>query len=130
MWAQCKAVAPDSDTLDAGGCYVKGKSVMVPPKVGAFGTMGRNIFRDTAFKNGEFSVFKDFAFKERYHATFRAEFFNIFNRPTISNPYGASNGYGGASGGTNDMGLPAHSAAGAPCPTLRQAIRSSAREAV
>jgi hypothetical protein len=63
--------APDSSTLESGGCYVKGKSVMVPPKNGTFGTMGRNIFRDRGFKNVDLSVFKDFAFKERYHATFR-----------------------------------------------------------
>jgi len=106
MWAQCKAAAPDSSpggTLDQGGCYVSGKSVLVPPKAGTFGTMGRNIFRDTAFKNVDFSIFKTFTFKERYNATFRAELFNLFNHPIITNPYGASNGYGGASGGTNDM---------------------------
>jgi hypothetical protein len=103
MWQQCQAAAPDRSTLETGGCYVKGKSVLVPPLAGTFGTMGRNLFRDTAFKNVDFSVFKTFTFKERYNATFRAEFFNLFNHPIISNPYGASNGYGGASGGTNDM---------------------------
>ncbi len=97
-------MAPDLGTLGKGGCYVQGNSVMVPPKAGTFGTMGRNIFRDTAFKNVDFSIFKNFTFKERYNAQFRVEFFNIFNQPVISNPYGASNGYGGASGGTNDMG--------------------------
>jgi len=104
MWAQCTAVAPDPGTLKTGGCYVDGKSVMVPPTLGTFGTMGRNLFRDTGFKNVDLSVFKNFKFKERYNATFRVEIFNIFNHPIISNPYGASNGYGGASGGTNDMG--------------------------
>jgi hypothetical protein len=104
MWAQCMAVAPDASTLNTGGCYVKNQSVMVPPKLGTFGTMGRNLFRDTGFKNVDFSVFKNFKFKERYNATFRAEVFNLFNHPIISNPYGASNGYGGASGGSNDMG--------------------------
>jgi hypothetical protein len=84
--------------------YVSGKSVLVPQKRGTFGTMGRNIFRDTGFKNVDFSVFKTFIFKERYNAQFRVELFNLFNHPIISNPYGASNGYGGASGGTNDMG--------------------------
>jgi len=39
---------------------VSGKSVMVPPKAGTFGTMGRNIFRDTGFKNVDFSVCKTF----------------------------------------------------------------------
>jgi hypothetical protein len=104
MWAQCTAVAPDPKTLAKGGCYVDGGSVLVPPLAGTFGTMGRNIFRDTAFKNVDLSVFKNFTFKERFNAQFRVEFFNLFNHPIISNPYGASNGYGGASGGTNDMG--------------------------
>ena len=97
MWAQCTAVAPDLSTLnaDGGGCFVKGKSVMVPPKAGTFGTMGRNIFRDQGFKNVDFSVFKEFKFKERYGAQFRAEFFNLFNHPTVANPYGSAAGFGG-----------------------------------
>ena len=118
MWQQCMAAARDPSTLSAGGCYVKGKSVMVPPKAGTFGSMGRNLFRDTAFKNVDFSVFKDFAFKEKYHATFRAELFNLFNHPIISNPYGASNGYGGASGGTNDMGTPGTFGCGCATPDV------------
>src|SRR5437867_2531922 len=65
---------------------------MVPPKAGTFGTMGRNIFRDTGFKNVDFSVFKTFKFKEQYSAQFRAEFFNLFNHPIIANPYGSANG--------------------------------------
>jgi hypothetical protein len=91
---QCLAVAPDLSTLNSanGGCYVSGASVIVPPKFGTFGTMGRNIFRDSGFKNVDFSVFKTFTYKERYSAQFRAEVFNLFNHPIISNPYGASNG--------------------------------------
>jgi hypothetical protein len=54
--------------------------------------MGRNIFRDSGFKNVDFSVFKTFTFKERYSAELRAEIFNLFNHPIISNPYGAANG--------------------------------------
>ena len=104
MWAQCVAVAPDASTLSQGGCYVSGRSVLVPPMAGTFGTMGRNMFRDSAFRNVDFSVFKNFTFKERLNAQFRVEIFNLFNHPLITNPYGASNGYGGASGGTNDMG--------------------------
>jgi hypothetical protein len=93
MWAQCTAVAPDPSTLNAptGGCYVKGKSVMTPPLNGTFGTMGRNIFRDSGFKNVDFSVFKDFRWRERFNAQFRAEVFNILNHPNIANPYGSSN---------------------------------------
>ena len=54
--------------------------------------MGRNIFRDNGFKNWDFSVFKDFKFKERYSAQFRVEFFDILNHATVSNPNGANNG--------------------------------------
>jgi hypothetical protein len=100
MWAKCTAVSPDLLTLGAGGCFVSGNSVMTPPKSGTFGTMGRNIFRDSGFKNVDFSVFKNFRFKERYTAQFRAEVFNLFNHPIFENPYGASNG---SSKGNNDM---------------------------
>jgi len=92
MWNQCLAVAPDLGTLGTGGCFVSGRSVMVPPALGTFGTMGRNIFRDSGFKDVDFSVFKTFTYKERYSAQFRAEVFNLFNHPIISNPYGAANG--------------------------------------
>jgi hypothetical protein len=100
MWGQCKAVSTDPSTLDTGGCFVKGNSVMVPPKAGTYGTMGRNIFRDSGFKNVDLSVFKDFKFKERFGAEFRVELFNVFNHPLIANPYGAANGWGGG----NDPG--------------------------
>ena len=86
MWAQCPAVAPDPRRWPPVAAIVNGKSVMVPPKPGTFGTMGRNIFRDSGFKNVDFSVFKNFTFKERYNAQFRVEFFNMFNHPIIANP--------------------------------------------
>jgi hypothetical protein len=80
------------NTLAAAGCYVKGNSVMVPNAAGAYGTMGRNIFRDTGFKNVDFSVFKTFTVRERFNAQFRFEVFNFFNHPTFSNPFGSVNG--------------------------------------
>jgi hypothetical protein len=43
----------------------------------------------------DFSIFKDFKFKERFGAQFRAEFFNVFNHPTVANPYGGASGFGG-----------------------------------
>jgi hypothetical protein len=91
--APCLAKAPDPTTLAAGGCYVKGNSVIVPPKAGTFGTMGRNMFRDNGFKNLDFSVFKNFKFKERFSAEFRVEIFNAFNHPTVANPWGGQNGW-------------------------------------
>ena len=94
---QCLAVAPDLSTLSAGGCYVSGKSVLVPNKQGTFGTMGRNIFRDAGFKNVDMSLFKTFTYKERFNAQFRAEFFNVLNHPNLANPFGSVNGYAGGS---------------------------------
>jgi hypothetical protein len=99
MATKCVAKAPDFFTLAAGGCFVSGNSVMTPPVSGTFGTMGRNIFRDSGFKNLDLSVFKNFTFKERYSAQFRLEVFNVLNHPIPENPYGASNG---SSGGNND----------------------------
>ncbi len=91
LGTKCLAVAPDPVTLAIGGCYVKGNSVMTPPTMGTFGTMGRNIFRDSAFNNVDFSIFKQFHFRERFGAEFRWELFNLFNHPNIANPYGSSN---------------------------------------
>jgi len=56
--------------------------------------MGRNVFRDSGFRNVDFSVFKTFTLKERYSAQFRVEFFNLFNHPLIANPFGSVNGWG------------------------------------
>jgi hypothetical protein len=66
---------------------------LIPPTPGTFGTMGRNIFRDTGFKNVDLSVAKNFKWGERLGAQFRAEFFNMFNHPNFANPFGGQNGY-------------------------------------
>ncbi|HSZ19020.1 MAG TPA: carboxypeptidase regulatory-like domain-containing protein [Candidatus Acidoferrum sp.] len=80
------------NTLATGGCFASanGATFLTPPALGTFGNMGRNIFRDSGLKNLDFSVFKNFKFKERYGAQFRAEVFNILNHATAANPYGAS----------------------------------------
>jgi Carboxypeptidase regulatory-like domain/TonB dependent receptor len=82
------------------GCFAKGNSVMVPPALGTFGTMGRNLFRDSGFKNWDFSVAKNWKLQEHFSVQFRAEFFNILNHPNFANPFGGQNGFG--TGGFND----------------------------
>ena len=67
---------------------------MIPPPLGQFGNMGRNMFPDSGFKNFDFSLGKNFHFGERYRLQFRAEFFNILNHPNFANPYGGQNGFG------------------------------------
>jgi hypothetical protein len=82
-----------SDALAAFGCYAEGNSVLIPPKLGTFGTMGRNIFRDTGLKNVDLSIAKNFLWGERLGAQFRIEFFNLFNHPNYANPFGGQNGW-------------------------------------
>ncbi len=107
MWNQCLTADPlsPSDNMQPKstvggnpnsmglGCYVSGNAVMTPPNTGTFGNMGRNIFRDAGFRNMDFSVFKNFSWRERYNAQFRLEIFNVLNHPIPANPYGASNGF-------------------------------------
>jgi len=85
--------------LDTFGCYFQGHSVLFAPAPLTFGNSGRNIWRDSGFRNWDLSVTKSFKFQERLTAQFRAEFFNVLNHPNFTNPYGASSGFGiGASG--------------------------------
>jgi len=83
---------------EAGGCYVSlnGKSFLLPNAPGAFGTMGRNVFRDTGFHNVDLSISKSFRLGERIKLQGRVETFNIFNHPNFANPNGATSGYGQA----------------------------------
>jgi hypothetical protein len=81
-------------SLNGFGCYAKGNSAMIPPALGTFGTMGRNVFRDSGFRNWDFSLAKNWQFRERYGVQFRAEFFNVLNHPNFANPFGGQNGFG------------------------------------
>jgi len=66
------------------GCYVVGNSVLIPPAYGTFGNVGKNIFRDTPFRNWDVSLQKNWKFKERLTAQFRAEVFNVLNHPMFA----------------------------------------------
>ncbi len=81
-------------SLNLFGCYANGSSVMIPPPLGEFGNMSRNMFEDTGFRNFDFSVAKNFHFGETMRLQGRVEFFNIFNHPNFANPYGGQNGFG------------------------------------
>jgi len=88
------AAGPSQASLALFGCYWQGNSVMIPPPLGQFGNMRRNIFPDAGFRNFDFSVGKNFHFGEAVRLQFRAEFFNILNHPNFANPYGGQNGFG------------------------------------
>jgi Carboxypeptidase regulatory-like domain/TonB dependent receptor-like, beta-barrel len=104
------------DSLNTYGCYVQGGSVMIPPAIGTFGTMGRNVLRDSGYRNWDLSVFKDFKFKERLTAQFRAEFFNVLNHPSFANPLSSINLTG--IGNNADPGSRAPTASGFGCGCL------------
>jgi hypothetical protein len=87
-------VGASTAALNLFGCYANGSSVMIPPPLGQFGNMSRNMFEDTGFRNFDFSVAKNFHFGETMRLQGRVEFFNIFNHPNFANPYGGQNGFG------------------------------------
>jgi hypothetical protein len=69
--------------------------VLIPPAYGSYGTTSRNLWRDAGFRNWDLSVTKTFKFTERFSAQFRAEFFNVLNRPIFANPTGGPGGGAG-----------------------------------
>ena len=52
-----------------------------------YGNAGRNSLRGPAQYNVDFSVFKNFKFRETLNLEFRAEAFNLFNTPQFGDPY-------------------------------------------
>ena len=107
MWSKCLAASTPMgvaavNALGVSGCYVRGNSVLVPPALGTIGNSGRNMFLGPGFANWDLSVMKDWKFRERLTAQFRAEFFNVLNHPNFANPFGpAGAGFNDASAGSN-----------------------------
>jgi hypothetical protein len=73
---------------------------MVPPALGSYGNMGRNLFRGNGLHTWDGSVMKDWKFGERVKGQFRAEVFNLLNQTQYGNPQ-----FNGA-GGNNPFGTP------------------------
>jgi hypothetical protein len=56
------------------------------PAAGKFGNLGRGAIRGPSTQNIDFSINKNWRFRERYGVQFRAEMFNVFNHANfISN---------------------------------------------
>ena len=77
--------------LNVFGCYTQNGAYLTPPAFGTIGDAGKNIFRTLPYYNWDFSISKDWRFKERFGAQFRAEFFNLLNRvdyavPNVTDP--------------------------------------------
>jgi hypothetical protein len=75
-------------SLNIFGCYMAGKSVIVPPAFGTRGNMYRNEITGAPFREWNFSVAKEWKTWERLTTQFRAEAFNITN----SRNYGPASG--------------------------------------
>jgi hypothetical protein len=108
----CVAHARDAGSLASAGCYRNQNSVMTPTEPRTFGTMGRNIFRHSSFKNWDLSVDKNWKFRERFSAQFRGELFNFLNHPNFANPFGGQNGWA-----HNDPSVPGSGGFGCACAT-------------
>jgi Carboxypeptidase regulatory-like domain/TonB dependent receptor/TonB-dependent Receptor Plug Domain len=59
-----------------------------PPVAGGVlvGNSGRNRFYGPGITTVDFSLFKNFSFRERFKVQFRSEFFNVFNHPNFAAP--------------------------------------------
>lgn len=75
------------------GCYFENGSAIVPPAQGTFGTMRRNTLTDKPFHEWDISLTKNWKFRERLQAQFRAEFFNVLNSTEYSAPSGNPNSH-------------------------------------
>lgn len=51
-----------------------------------YGNAGRNSLRGPGYTDIDFSLFRNFTFREHYTFQFRAESFNLFNHPNFANP--------------------------------------------
>jgi hypothetical protein len=77
---------PGSSPEDRMSGYVN-PAAFAPAAAFTFGNVSRSIdYRGPGEANWDASVFKNFQFRERYNAQFRAEALNLFNTPLFANP--------------------------------------------
>lgn len=65
--------------------YFNPNAFIVPPN-GTYGNVGRDTFIGPGLETLDFSMLKNIRIKESLKAQFRAEFFNLFNRPNFNTP--------------------------------------------
>jgi Carboxypeptidase regulatory-like domain/TonB dependent receptor-like, beta-barrel len=76
-------------TVGTPTCWINPAAFTVPAKY-TFGTAGKNEFRGPTFSQLDFSLTKNFTFKDKYRVEFRAEAFNILNKVNFDNPTSSS----------------------------------------
>jgi hypothetical protein len=53
---------------------------------GFYGNAGRNVLTGPGFFNADLSLSRDFPVRDQQKLEFRADFFNLFNRPNFATP--------------------------------------------
>ncbi len=108
VWAGCfpDIVSGSANAAPAGGRTPSewfNTANFTAPAALTEGNVGDNTNYGPPLRNLDASIFKGFAFTERYNLQFRAEFFNIANTPQFSDP---DSNYGDASFGRVTSTLP------------------------
>ena len=62
------------------------RQAFATPRIGTYGSAGRNIFSGPALVSTDLAILKDFRVIESQRLQFRAEFFNLFNQVNFNNP--------------------------------------------
>jgi hypothetical protein len=76
------------DTNVPGGRRFNRAAFRNPPSARQ-GTLGRNVLRSFPVAQADFAARRTFRWRERPTVEFRADFFNLFNRPSFGDPSGA-----------------------------------------
>lgn len=87
--------------LGAGGTPTPNQPAGCIPLTGNAALGGINELEGPGFHRLDFSVFKEFPIKERFHLQFRAEMYNILNHPNFNAPGFGGNGVVAIPGSTN-----------------------------
>jgi hypothetical protein len=97
-----------SAALSKYGCWATGGSMLLPPAIGTYGNVSRNLFRGRGLKLLDASLTKEVRFSERFNGQFRFEVFNLLNKtqytPAVNgNPASRTNPLLGSSRATPDV---------------------------
>lgn len=87
--------------LGAGGAPIVNQPAGCVPLTGNAALGGINELEGPGFHRLDFSMFKEFPIKERFHLQFRAEMFNVLNHPNFNAPGFGGNGVVAIPGSTN-----------------------------
>jgi hypothetical protein len=91
------------------------------------GDLGRDTYTGPSWWNLDFSVLKDTQLTEWLNMQFRAEFFNIFNHPTMGTPNGTISSPSGGPIGATSFGLPVGSNTQPATPSTEREIQFAIR---